>query len=425
MAHDAFISYSSKDKITADTVCAVLEREGIRCWIAPRNVVAGMEWGECIIEAIEQSRVLVLVFTAEADASPQVRREVERAVNRGVSILPLRVEDVMPGRALEYFIANVHWFDALTPPLETHLQNLVATIKTLLARPPARRTASIPLSQLAELSKAPASGDPAAPAKTAESVPGRFEKTPSAPEARPGLASERPATAAEFDREASRDRPSASGPSRDVIPSSGERIRPGGASEDSAALESVSAGPGHGKARLMSLAMGGIVLLLVIGCLAFWMTHRTDPRVQMLQAKDFSHAPFDDPDYADCRNVQPCIKRAAQAVQIVHQDWNAVPYNSALLDDCMGYQPCLARKARAGQLAAVTDWSNAPKSLLADCMGYQPCEQAKSARVRPHGTQGASGSDENLPACCNGDAKCLAAKQKEGIPDCAYPSDDK
>jgi TIR domain len=134
MAHDVFVSYSSKDKITADAVCATLEANGIRCWIAPRDVTAGLEWGECIIEAIEQSRVMVLVFTSGANTSPQIRREVERAVNRGVVVVPLRVENVLPGRALEYFIGNVHWLDALTPPLEKHLEHLAGTIKVLLAR---------------------------------------------------------------------------------------------------------------------------------------------------------------------------------------------------------------------------------------------------------------------------------------------------
>jgi hypothetical protein len=138
MAHDVFISHSAKDKTTADAVCAMLESEGIRCWIAPRDVVPGMEWGECIIEAIEQTRVMVLVFTADADASPQIRREVERAVNHGVAILPLRIENIMPGRALEYFIGNVHWLDALTPPLEAHLKSLAGTVKMLLDRMGAR-----------------------------------------------------------------------------------------------------------------------------------------------------------------------------------------------------------------------------------------------------------------------------------------------
>jgi TIR domain len=135
MAHDVFISHSAKDKATADAVCAMLESEGIRCWIAPRDVLASREYGEAIIDAIEECRIMVLVFTANANASPQIRREIERAVNHGVAILPLRMEDVLPGKSLEYFIGNVHWLDALTPPFEAHLKNLAATIKILLARP--------------------------------------------------------------------------------------------------------------------------------------------------------------------------------------------------------------------------------------------------------------------------------------------------
>ncbi len=134
MAHDVFISHSAKDKVTADAVCAMLEAEGVRCWIAPRDVLPSMEWGEAIIDAIEECRIMVLVFTANANESPQIRREVERAVNRGVAILPVRIEDVLPGKGLEYFIGNVHWLDALNPPLEAHLKSLAGTIKILLAR---------------------------------------------------------------------------------------------------------------------------------------------------------------------------------------------------------------------------------------------------------------------------------------------------
>jgi len=134
MAHDVFISHSAKDKPTADAVCAMLESNGVRCWIAPRDVTPGMEWGQCIIEAIEQSRIMILVFTAHANESSQIRREIERAVNHGVAILPVRIEDVLPGKALEFFIGNVHWLDALTPPLESHLKNLAGTVKVLLER---------------------------------------------------------------------------------------------------------------------------------------------------------------------------------------------------------------------------------------------------------------------------------------------------
>ena len=144
MAHDVFISHSAKDKATADAVCAMLESEGIRCWIAPRDVLASREYGEAIIDAIEESRIMVLVFTANANASPQIRREIERAVNHGVAILPLRMEDVLPGKSLEYFIGNVHWLDALSPPFEAHLTNLAGTIKILLARSAPGAPATLP-----------------------------------------------------------------------------------------------------------------------------------------------------------------------------------------------------------------------------------------------------------------------------------------
>jgi len=132
MAHDAFISYSSKDKTIADAVCARLEARGIRCWIAPRDVRPGAPYGEEIIDGIHEARVMVLVLSANANASPHIPKEVERAVSRGVPVIPLRVEDVVPAKSLDYFISSVHWLDAITPPLESHLENLAATIRTLL-----------------------------------------------------------------------------------------------------------------------------------------------------------------------------------------------------------------------------------------------------------------------------------------------------
>ena len=137
MSHDAFISYSSRDKAVADAACAALEASGVRCWIAPRDIMPGAEWGEAIIDAINHCRAFVLIFSANANESPQIRREVERAVSKGIAIIPVRIEDIAPTRSLEYFIGTVHWLDALTPPLEAHLRRLVDTVKALLQIDPA------------------------------------------------------------------------------------------------------------------------------------------------------------------------------------------------------------------------------------------------------------------------------------------------
>jgi TIR domain len=132
VAFDAFISYASQDKPVADAVCARLEAAGIRCWIAPRDITPGMSYGEAIINAIHAARVMILVFSSHANASPQVPKEIERAVSNNVPIIPYRIENVTPGASLDYFIGSVHWLDALTPPMEQHLDSLVATVRKLV-----------------------------------------------------------------------------------------------------------------------------------------------------------------------------------------------------------------------------------------------------------------------------------------------------
>ena len=134
MAHDVFVSYSVKDKTTADAICATLEANGIRVWIAPRDVMPGSDWGESIIEAIEQSKVMILVFSANSNASPQIKREIERSVNKGVTVVPFRIDDILPSKTLEYFISTQHWLDAFTPPLEKHLDNLVSILHSIFSK---------------------------------------------------------------------------------------------------------------------------------------------------------------------------------------------------------------------------------------------------------------------------------------------------
>jgi hypothetical protein len=139
--YDLFISYSSKDKTIADAAVAVLEQRGLRCWIAPRDIVAGKEWSESIIEGIEQSRLMVLIFSQHSNQSQQVVREVERAVAKGLAIIPFRIEDIPASKSMEYFISSRHWLDAWNPPLEQHLNRLAGMAGHLLDNAPPPKSA--------------------------------------------------------------------------------------------------------------------------------------------------------------------------------------------------------------------------------------------------------------------------------------------
>jgi len=131
IGHNAFICYSSKDKKIADATCHFLEENGIKCWIAPRDVSSG-SYASSIVKAIKVSKLLILIFTNNANLSSQVKRELEQAVKHGITIQPFRTEDVEPTDEIDYYISSEHWLDALTPPLEDHLSKLAEMVSKLL-----------------------------------------------------------------------------------------------------------------------------------------------------------------------------------------------------------------------------------------------------------------------------------------------------
>lgn len=134
MAHDVFISYSRDDATIANAVCHHLEAVSLRCWIAPRDVLPGTNYGESIAAAIKATSLFVVIFSASTNGSRHVIREVERAISHGVAIIPFRIEDAVPTQGLEYFLSACHWLDAMSPPLEKHIARLVECANVLLRR---------------------------------------------------------------------------------------------------------------------------------------------------------------------------------------------------------------------------------------------------------------------------------------------------
>ena len=127
-----FISHSSKDRETADTICAHLESAGVKCWIAPRDIEPGATWTKGIMQGLEACRVLILIFSEHANDSDHVQREVAKAFSSGLAVIPFRIKDVLPNQSLSYFLDTVQWLDAIAPPLPKHLGTLSERVKKLL-----------------------------------------------------------------------------------------------------------------------------------------------------------------------------------------------------------------------------------------------------------------------------------------------------
>lgn len=143
---EVFVSYAGGDKETAFRIAAFLEDKGIVCWIAPRDVPPGTDYGTAILDGIEGCSAFILVLSEEANDSTFVRKEVERAVSKGKPVLPVRIREVAPSGALEFFVSSSQWVDAWRSPMEQHLAVLADAIMALrgdgTVLPSAQRTIS-------------------------------------------------------------------------------------------------------------------------------------------------------------------------------------------------------------------------------------------------------------------------------------------
>jgi serine/threonine protein kinase len=133
--HSVFLSYSNEDQTIAGAVCAALEAENISCWIAPRNVEGGRPYSGQITQAIREAHVLLLILTGKSNRSKHVLREVERAAHCQNHLLTFRVEPIVPGDDLAYFLGADQWVDGFRPlPPSQHFPVLVQHTRRLLER---------------------------------------------------------------------------------------------------------------------------------------------------------------------------------------------------------------------------------------------------------------------------------------------------
>jgi TolB-like protein/Flp pilus assembly protein TadD len=120
-----FVSYASQDATVAHSVVAAMERAGLKCWIAPRDVTPGTLYADEIVRAINEAEVVVLVLSEQAVASPHVGKEIERASAKRRRIIALHTDSAPLTRAFEYFLSESQWIEAGLGGIEAATAKLV------------------------------------------------------------------------------------------------------------------------------------------------------------------------------------------------------------------------------------------------------------------------------------------------------------
>jgi formylglycine-generating enzyme required for sulfatase activity len=160
-----FISYSSKDQKAAEAICAAIENRGHPCWISSRDIGPGENFQTQIVRAIRHARIMVLVFSSNANNSEEIKKELVLAGQSRLVVIPVRVEDVTPDEAFAYEFATRQWIDVFGD-WEHAIQRVVHQIEAVIGE----EEAATPKPAEDKPAPSPAPPPPAAPPAAAPST---------------------------------------------------------------------------------------------------------------------------------------------------------------------------------------------------------------------------------------------------------------
>lgn len=133
MNHDVFISYSSQDIEAAQAICHVLEQNEIKCWMAPRNIPPGSDYGDVIDEAIKSCKVVVILYSETSASSPWVTGELNVAFEEQKTIIPFRLDKTPLKGQARVMLNQRHWIDAF-PDYKTKFNDLVKAVSLIIGK---------------------------------------------------------------------------------------------------------------------------------------------------------------------------------------------------------------------------------------------------------------------------------------------------
>ena len=132
MHHKVFISYSRKDQDMAEHLCNTLEENGIEYWIDKEGIYSSFNYKELIVDAIEVSKAVIFISSANSNISINVIREIGYAVNMHKPILPLTLDDAPYAKSIRLDISDIDQIDFKNPMASS--KKLITSLMYVLNR---------------------------------------------------------------------------------------------------------------------------------------------------------------------------------------------------------------------------------------------------------------------------------------------------
>lgn len=131
-AAEVFISYSTRDREIADAVCNYLESNGVKCWIAPRDLKTGSNYAEEISNQISNAKIDLVISSESSNKSVYVKQEMEMAFRQQKMIIAFKIDESLPGGDFQFLLNNSQWIEAYSD-FSGHFQELLDAVTRHLA----------------------------------------------------------------------------------------------------------------------------------------------------------------------------------------------------------------------------------------------------------------------------------------------------
>lgn len=130
METDVFISYSRKDTVIANKICAAFDKAGITYFIDRKAMNGGMEITDVLAQAILDAKVFLFLGSRHSYSSKFTNSEIMWAFNKKEKnhILPYLIDDTEMPNGIQFAFVGINIRNISEHPIETTLVDDVLAI---------------------------------------------------------------------------------------------------------------------------------------------------------------------------------------------------------------------------------------------------------------------------------------------------------
>lgn len=123
-----YISYSHKDKESANAVKMVLKKNGIDYWMDTDSITIGDDFSCAIHKAIEACDLFLIILSANSQVSNHVIKELDSAISYNKPIVPFQIDNESLTTPFDTMLSNIQRIEAFRD-LEKSYDMLIALIR--------------------------------------------------------------------------------------------------------------------------------------------------------------------------------------------------------------------------------------------------------------------------------------------------------